>query len=261
MDADFSHDVNALPKMVAALQSEDYGLAMGRRYVAGGGIANWPTRRIITSKVACWLARPLTSVRDVTSGYFLVRRNALEGVDLDPIGFKIGLEVIAKAHYGQAIEDSVRLYRSRRRSLKTQRTRDLNYIHQLTRLYATVAVAAREGAQSLMPMPDWLSSRRAQEEKPAADAALWSKCPKCGEVLYRRDLAANLFVCTRCGHHFRMGAYDRIASIVDGDFAEIGGDVVAGDPLGWTDKKTYPAKLAATASEAASPKSVVCGFA
>ncbi len=94
-----------------------------------------------------------------------------------------------------------------------------------------------------MPMPDWLSSRRGKEEKPAADAALWSKCPKCGEVLYRRDLAANLFVCTRCGHHFRMGAYDRIASIVDGDFAEIGGDVVAGDPLGWTDKKTYPAKL------------------
>src|SRR5581483_8614032 len=73
MDADFSHDVNALPKMVAALESGGYGLAVGSRYVAGGGIANWPKRRIITSKVACWLARPLTRVRDVTSGYFLVR--------------------------------------------------------------------------------------------------------------------------------------------------------------------------------------------
>jgi acetyl-CoA carboxylase carboxyl transferase subunit beta len=124
-----------------------------------------------------------------------------------------------------------------------------------------VAVAAREGAQSLMPMPDWLSSRRAKEEKPAADAALWSKCPKCGEVLYRRDLAANLFVCTRCGHHFRMGAYDRIASIVDGDFAEIGGDVVGGDPLGWTDKKTYPAKLSGDRERSGLSESVVCGFA
>ena len=112
-----------------------------------------------------------------------------------------------------------------------------------------------------MPMPDWLSSRRAKEEKPAADAALWSKCPKCGEVLYRRDLAANLFVCTRCGHHFRMGAYDRIASIVDGDFAEIGGDVVAGDPLGWTDKKTYPAKLSGDRERSGLSESVVCGFA
>ena len=112
-----------------------------------------------------------------------------------------------------------------------------------------------------MPMPDWLSSRRGKEEKPAADAALWSKCPKCGEVLYRRDLAANLFVCTRCGHHFRMGAYDRIASIVDGDFAEIGGDVVAGDPLGWTDKKTYPAKLSGDRERSGLSESVVCGFA
>jgi len=112
-----------------------------------------------------------------------------------------------------------------------------------------------------MPMPEWLSSRRAKEEKPAADAALWSKCPKCGEVLYRRDLAANLFVCTRCGHHFRMGAYDRIASIVDGDFAEIGGDVVAGDPLGWTDKKTYPAKLSGDRERSGLSESVVCGFA
>jgi len=112
-----------------------------------------------------------------------------------------------------------------------------------------------------MPMPDWLSSRRGKEEKPAADAALWSKCSKCGEVLYRRDLAANLFVCTRCGHHFRMGAYDRIASIVDGDFAEIGGDVVAGDPLGWTDKKTYPAKLSGDRERSGLSESVVCGFA
>ena len=68
-----------------------------------------------------------------------------------------------------------------------------------------------------MPMPDWLSSRRSKESQ-SRDAALWSKCPKCGEVLYRRDLAANAYVCTRCGHHFRMGAYDRISTIVDGDF-------------------------------------------
>ena len=62
--------------------------------------------------------------------------------------------------------------------------------------------------------------------------AMWSKCPKCGEVLYRRDLAANLFVCTRCGYHFRMNAYDRIASIVDGEFTEIGRGRITRRPAG-----------------------------
>jgi dolichol-phosphate mannosyltransferase len=135
MDADFSHDVNALPKMVAALQSQEYGLAVGSRYVAGGGIANWPTRRIITSKVACWLARPLTNVRDVTSGYFLVRRDALDGVELDPIGFKIGLEVIAKAHYGRAMEIPY-VFTDRVAGQSKLNEREIfNYIKQLTRLY------------------------------------------------------------------------------------------------------------------------------
>ena len=93
-----------------------------------------------------------------------------------------------------------------------------------------------------MPRPDWLPARRAREPE-AGDAAMWSKCPKCGEVLYQRDLAANLFVCSRCGYHFRMHAYDRIDSIADnGEFTEIGGDVLPQDPLGWTDKRTYPAQ-------------------
>jgi dolichol-phosphate mannosyltransferase len=136
MDADFSHDINALPKMVEALDSGEYGLAIGSRYVAGGGIANWPKRRIITSMVACWLARPLTRVKDVTSGYFLVRRNALTGVSLDPIGFKIGLEVIAKAHYGKAIEVPY-LFTDRVAGESKLNEREVfNYLRQLGRLYA-----------------------------------------------------------------------------------------------------------------------------
>lgn len=110
-----------------------------------------------------------------------------------------------------------------------------------------------------MPMPDWLLSRRSKQPR-TNDAALWKKCPNCGEVLYRRDLAANADVCTRCGHHFRMGAYDRISSIVDGDFTEIGGDVIAGDPLGWADKKTYPAKLNGDREKSGLSEAVVCGF-
>jgi dolichol-phosphate mannosyltransferase len=146
MDADFSHDVAALPKMVAALESGEYGLAVGSRYVAGGGIANWPARRVITSRVACWLARPLTRVKDVTSGYFLVRRDALAGVSLDPIGFKIGLEVIAKARYGKAIEIPY-VFTDRVQGVSKLNQREIfNYVKQLARLYAAaLSPAAAKG--------------------------------------------------------------------------------------------------------------------
>ncbi len=136
MDADFSHDINALPKMVEALASGRYGLAVGSRYVAGGGIANWPRRRIVTSRVACWLARPLTKVKDVTSGYFLVRREALDGVTLDPIGFKIGLEVIVKGQYGNVLEVPY-VFKDRIVGESKLNQKEIwNYLKQLRKLYS-----------------------------------------------------------------------------------------------------------------------------
>ncbi|MBV8638577.1 MAG: acetyl-CoA carboxylase carboxyltransferase subunit beta [Candidatus Eremiobacteraeota bacterium] len=110
-----------------------------------------------------------------------------------------------------------------------------------------------------MPMPDWLRSRRGKGAD-TRDAALWSKCPVCGEVLYRRDLAANLFVCTKCEHHFRMHAYDRINMLIDGDFTEIGAAVQAGDPLEWVDKKTYPVKIAGDKEKSGLSEGVVAGI-
>src|SRR5580704_12274387 len=136
MDADFSHDIHALPKMVEALASGRYGLAVGSRYVAGGGIENWPKRRIVTSRVACWLARPLTGVKDVTSGYFLVRREALDGVTLDPIGFKIGLEVIVKGKYGNVLEVPY-VFKDRVVGESKLNQKEIwNYLKQLRKLYS-----------------------------------------------------------------------------------------------------------------------------
>jgi dolichol-phosphate mannosyltransferase len=136
MDADFSHDINIVPEMVAALRDRGYGLAIGSRYVKGGGISNWPKRRIITSKVACALARPLTPIKDITSGFFLVKREALDGVTLDPIGFKIGLEVVAKAHYGRAIEIPYVFTDRVVGQSKLNQREIFNYLKQLRNLYA-----------------------------------------------------------------------------------------------------------------------------
>ena len=135
MDADFSHDPKAIPLMVDAL-ARGYGLAIGSRYVAGGGIEDWPLRRKITSLVAIALAKPLTTVRDITSGFFLVRRSALDGVELDPIGFKIGLEVIAKAHYGRVIEVPYVFTDRVHGNSKLNQNEIFNYLRQLRRIYA-----------------------------------------------------------------------------------------------------------------------------
>ncbi len=110
-----------------------------------------------------------------------------------------------------------------------------------------------------MAVPEWLRLRRSKEET-GEDAAHWTKCPKCGQMLYRPDLARNLFVCSNCGHHFRMHAFDRISSLIDGDFAEIGNDLLPGDPLGWTDKVPYPQKLEKDREKSNLTEGVVCGF-
>jgi acetyl-CoA carboxylase carboxyl transferase subunit beta len=108
-------------------------------------------------------------------------------------------------------------------------------------------------------IPDWLLRRRGKNAD-SRDAALWTKCPSCGEVLYRRDLSSNYDVCTKCGHHFRMNAYDRINMLIDGDFTEIGNEILPGDPLGWVDKKTYPVKLAGDREKSGISEGVVCGI-
>ena len=83
------------------------------------------------------LASPLTRIKDVTSGYFLVQRRAIEDVDLDPIGFKIGLEVIAKGHYGKALEVPYVFTDRVVGESKLNQKEIVNYLRQLRRLYAS----------------------------------------------------------------------------------------------------------------------------
>jgi dolichol-phosphate mannosyltransferase len=134
IDADFSHDIKIIPTMVKALQ-DGADLAIGSRYVPGGGIEDWPWKRKFTSQVAIMLAQPLTAVRDITSGYFLVRRSAIEGIELDPIGFKIGLEVIAKARYKRFVEVPYVFTDRIAGESKLNGSEITNYLRQLGRIY------------------------------------------------------------------------------------------------------------------------------
>jgi dolichol-phosphate mannosyltransferase len=137
--------------MVAALAGGKYGLAVGSRYVKGGGITNWPFKRKVTSIVACMLAWPLTPIRDITSGFILVRRSALAGVELDPIGFKIGLEVAAKAKYGKALEVPYVFTDRIVGESKLNGKEITNYLRQLRRIYATRLFGARARGSAAFP--------------------------------------------------------------------------------------------------------------
>ena len=103
MDADLSHPPEAVPRLVAAIV-EGADLAVGSRYVKGGGTEDWPLKRRVVSRAACLMGNVLVPVRDCTSGFFAIRKSSIEGVKLNPIGFKIGFEVMARARYKKAVE-------------------------------------------------------------------------------------------------------------------------------------------------------------
>ncbi|MBX5493178.1 MAG: polyprenol monophosphomannose synthase [Chloroflexi bacterium] len=136
IDADLSHPPEALVPMVGQLLNDpQVDLVVGSRYIPGGGMEDWPWSRQLVSVVANVLARGLTPVRDATSGFFVVRRRALEGVKLNPIGFKIGLEVIARARYGRCVEVPY-VFTDRKHGFSKFTPREvLAYLEQLAILY------------------------------------------------------------------------------------------------------------------------------
>ncbi len=73
---------------------------------------------------------------------------------------------------------------------------------------------------------------------------LWQKCEACNAVLFAEDLAKNLNVCMKCGHHMRIGARQRLTSLLDeGSSREIAAEVRPVDPLRFKDSKKYPDRL------------------
>jgi acetyl-CoA carboxylase carboxyl transferase subunit beta len=72
---------------------------------------------------------------------------------------------------------------------------------------------------------------------------LWVKCPSCAQIIYNKDLTASLSVCTKCGHHFRMTATDRLRTLFDGSWREYDSGLASTDPLQFTDTKPYSSRL------------------
>jgi acetyl-CoA carboxylase carboxyl transferase subunit beta len=103
-----------------------------------------------------------------------------------------------------------------------------------------------------MSLFDWFADRRknapvvrpSQGPEPDEGDGLWSKCPECGQVVYRKDLLANASVCANCGHHNRIDSEERIRLIVDeGSFEPLDSDLAPTDPLAFKDRRSYADRI------------------
>jgi acetyl-CoA carboxylase carboxyl transferase subunit beta len=76
---------------------------------------------------------------------------------------------------------------------------------------------------------------------------LWTKCPSCNEVIFKRQLEENLFTCPKCNNHFRVGSQEYIEFIFDeGTFVETNTNIVSSDPLEFVDTKSYKDRISST---------------
>jgi dolichol-phosphate mannosyltransferase len=89
MDADFSHNPNDLVRLVRACENDIYDVAIGSRYVRGGGVRNWGLNRKILSYGASLYVRFITfmNIKDPTAGFVCYKRDVLERLDLNKIKF------------------------------------------------------------------------------------------------------------------------------------------------------------------------------
>jgi len=96
---------------------------------------------------------------------------------------------------------------------------------------------------------------------PAPSDDIWSKCPSCKEMAFRKEVERNLNVCPKCGYHFRVTVAQRLSIGVDrGTWHELMAEMAIGDPLGFVDSKPYPARMEQARASSGRNDAVVVGI-
>ncbi|HLJ80911.1 MAG TPA: glycosyltransferase [Ktedonobacterales bacterium] len=140
LDGDLQHPPEALPGMVAA--AEDADIVVASRYIAGGssaGLDGW--HRQIASRgsklAAATLFRRARVCSDPMSGFFLIRREVIAGVDLRPIGFKILLEILVRGRWTRLSEVPYRFGEREDGASKASMEQGREYLRHLRELRLT----------------------------------------------------------------------------------------------------------------------------
>ncbi|NOX58016.1 MAG: polyprenol monophosphomannose synthase [Planctomycetes bacterium] len=136
MDADLSHPPEMLPELLAALDTQGVDFVIGSRYVKGAGTdADWGLFRRMNSSIATALARPLTRARDPLSGFFALRQSTFRAAaPLQPMGYKIGLELIVKCNCRNVCEVPIHFAQRRHGSSKLTMKQQWLYLRHVAKL-------------------------------------------------------------------------------------------------------------------------------
>jgi dolichol-phosphate mannosyltransferase len=90
MDADLQHPPEVLPRLISAIQAGN-DLAIGSRYIEGGRLGKWNPVRKFLSTAAVWATWPIQKAgmraKDPMTGFFLIRRECVDGIEFQPSGF------------------------------------------------------------------------------------------------------------------------------------------------------------------------------
>jgi len=135
IDADLSHPPELIPEMIKAIDSKE--IVIASRYAEGGGTSeNWSSFRLLVSKSAIILTKPLTGVRDPMSGFFFTRKKLIDKANLEPVSCKICLEILVKCKIKDFKEvPYIFINRESGESKILNRTEISNYIKHLFKLY------------------------------------------------------------------------------------------------------------------------------
>jgi dolichol-phosphate mannosyltransferase len=134
MDADLSHPVEQVPAMITPILNGQCDVTVGSRYVEGGGFGRFPIHRKWISKGAGLLAKGVTRISDPTSGFMALRKKIIEGIQLDPLGWKIVLEVVVKTN-PRIVEVPIVFTDRKEGQSKLDFRAQIDYFHHLWRLY------------------------------------------------------------------------------------------------------------------------------
>jgi dolichol-phosphate mannosyltransferase len=123
MDCDFSHNPDDLVRLLAACEDQGFDVAIGSRYVRGGGVVNWPRNRVLMSKYASYYVRLVTwmPVHDTTAGFKCYRNIVLDKVLSEPprfVGYAFQIEMKFRAwKYGFKLKEVPIVFTDRTRGV------------------------------------------------------------------------------------------------------------------------------------------------
>ena len=135
MDADFSHPPTLVPTLFAAMRETGADVVIGSRYIPGGSTPDWPWSRRLLSRVGCLLARPVAPIHDAASGFFIIRRDVAQSVQIQAGGFKICLELLVRGAPNHVVEVPFRFDDRELGESKMSKKEAAGYLFQLRDLY------------------------------------------------------------------------------------------------------------------------------